>query len=297
MSSAPSRVTRRRWRFVVLGAVIVALAFLIRAWKANGDRGGQLYAEPFRIAGNFYFVGANDVSAFLLTGPQGHILLDGGYPGTPPLILASIAKLGFDIRDVKVLINSEPHSDHAGGLAALQQASGAELWASAPSADAIESGGNDPDIFLPMRALIWSGLFAYPAARVEHRIRDGDTVRVGPVAVVANITGGHTRGCTSWSFPVQEGDRVLHVVSACSLVTIQVSQYPAQRADFVRTFARLRSLPADIWVTSHGRLWGRYRKFAARDTARSAVQPFIDPQGYRAYIDSGEARLRRGHMQ
>ena len=294
---SPGRPGRRRWLLILLGVVAVPVVFFGPKWKESSDRGGQLPAEPFRIAGNFYYVGANDVAAFLVTGPQGHVLIDGGYPGTPPLILASIAKLGFDIRDVKVLLNSEPHSDHAGGLAALQQASGAELWASAPSADAIASGGDDPDIFLPLRALIWTGIIGYPAARVDHRFADGDTIRVGPVALTAHVTGGHTRGCTSWSFPVRDGERVLNVVSACSLVTLQASQYPGQRADFERTFRVLRGLPADIWVTSHARLWGRYRKFVARDTAKSPVDPFIDPQGYRAYIDTGEARVRRGHVQ
>jgi metallo-beta-lactamase class B len=288
------RLLKRRWVLVLLGIVAVLAVFLGRSWKANSDRGGQQPAEPFRIAGNFYYVGANDAAAFLVTGPAGHVVLDGGYPGTAPMIMASIAKLGFDIRDVKVLLNSEPHGDHAGGLAALQRASGAELWASHASADVIASGGDDPDIILPLRALIRLGILSYPPARVDHRFGDGDTIRVGPVALTAHVTGGHTRGCTSWSFPVRDGDRVLHVVSACSLVVLQGMRYPEQAADLERTFRVLRSLPADIWVSSHARLWGRYRKFVARDTAASPVEPFIDPAGYRAYIDSGEARFRRG---
>jgi metallo-beta-lactamase class B len=106
---------------LLLGLAAVLAPFLFRMWKASGDRGGQQPAEPFRIAGNFYYVGANDVAVFLITGPEGHVLLDGGYPGTPPMIMASIATLGFDIKDVKVLLNSEPHPDHAGGLGVLQQ--------------------------------------------------------------------------------------------------------------------------------------------------------------------------------
>jgi metallo-beta-lactamase class B len=277
-----------------LGLAVVLFAFLFSKWRDNTNRGGQKYAEPFRIAGNFYYVGANDVASFLITGPQGHVLIDGGYPGTAPMIMASIAKLGFDIRDVKVLLNSEPHFDHAGGLAALQKASGAELWASAASARAIEAGGDDPDIFLPLRALNWAGITRYPAASVDHVFEDGDTVRVGPVVLTAHITGGHTRGCTSWSFVVHDGERALNVVSACSLVVLQGARYPEQRADIARTFRVLRGLPADIWVTSHARLWRRYRKFVASRTAANPVTPFIDPEGYRAYIDSGEASFRRG---
>lgn len=196
-----------------------------------------------------------------------------------------------------MLLNSEPHFDHAGGLAALQKASGAELWASEASADAIVSGGDDPDMFLPVRALIWVGIIRYPAARVQHRVRDGDTVRVGPIAVAAHITGGHTRGCTSWSFPVRDGERVLNVVSACSLVMLGGMRYPEQRTDFEHTFRVLRSLRADIWVSSHARMFGRYRKFVARATAKNPADSFIDPEGYRAHIDSGEARLRRGVVQ
>ena len=291
------RLTRRPWLIVLLGLAAALVVFLFGEWRDAGNRGGQKYAEPFRIAGNFYYVGANDVAAFLLTGPEGHVLIDGGYPGTPPMIMASIAKLGFDIEDVEVLLNSEPHGDHAGGLAELQKASGAELWASEASADAIASGGDDPDILLPLRLLFWTGIIGYPAARVDHRVEDGDTIRLGPLALTAHVTAGHTRGCTSWSFPVRDGDRVLNVVSACSLIVLGAVRYPEQGADLERSFRVLRSLPADIWVSSHARLWGRYRKFVARDTAKNPVDPFIDPQGYRAYVDTAEARFRRGVVQ
>jgi metallo-beta-lactamase class B len=290
-------LTRRRVLRIVLGLIAIVAVVLFGKWRDATKRGGQLPAEPFRIAGNFYYVGANDVASFLVTGPDGHVLIDGGYPGTPPLIMASIRKLGFDIRDVKIILNSEPHYDHAGGLAELQRASGAQLWASAASADAIEAGGDDPANMLPVRALIWSGIIRYPPARVDHRFSDGDTIRVGPIALTAHITSGHTRGCTSWSFPVRDGERTLNVVSACSLVVLGGSRYPEQADDLERTFRVLRSLPADIWVSSHARLWGRYRKFVARDTAKNPADPFIDPEGYRAYVDTGEARFRRGVVQ
>jgi metallo-beta-lactamase class B len=147
---------------------------------------------------------------------------------------------------------------------------------------------------LPLRALIRVGIVGYPAPRVDHRFKDGDTIRVGPIALTAHITGGATRGCTSWSFLVRDGNRVLHVVSACSLVVVQGMRYPQQGADLERSFRVLRSLPADIWVTSHARLWGRYRKFVARDTAKNPADPFIDPDGYRDYIDTAEAEFRQG---
>lgn len=282
---------------LVLAGLVVVVGILFAKWRQVSNQGGQHPAEPFRIAGNLYYVGTNDVSAFLLTGPAGHILLDGGYPGTASMIVASMAKLGFDIRDVKVLLNSDPHTDHAGGLAALKKASGAELWASEPSAYSLSSGGDDPDILLPIRLLLRARIIGYPRVPVDHRFSDGDTIAVGPISVTAHVTGGHTRGCTSYSFQVREGNDTLNVVSACSLAILGLSKYPEQRADLERTLQVLRSLPADIWLTSHGRLWGRYRKFAARDTADDPIAPFVDPAGYRAYVDSAEARLQRGVEQ
>ena len=282
---------------LVLVGLLIALALVVFARRVNANKiGGQAPAEPFRIAGNFYYVGATDVAAFLITGPEGHVVLDAGYPTTARLIMASIAKLGFDIKDVKVLLNSEPHPDHGGGLTVLQQASGAQLWASDASADSLASGGDDPDSILPLRALIWIGVLGYPPARVDHRFKDGDTIRVGPIALTAHVTAGHTRGCTSWSFPVRDGDRVLNVVSVCDPGVLATSRYPEQAADRERSLRVLRSLPADIWVTNHARAWGRYRKFVASAAAKNPVDPFIDPEGYRAFIDAAEAELRSGRV-
>ncbi|HZM27189.1 MAG TPA: metallo-beta-lactamase, partial [Gemmatimonadales bacterium] len=268
--------TKRTTLVVFVGLASVLALVLVGRWVNATKRGGQEPAEPFRIAGNFYYVGATDAAAFLITGPEGHIVLDGGYPSTAPMIIASIAKLGFDIKDVKVLLNSEPHPDHGGGLGVLQQASGAELWASEASASTLASGGDDPDVVLPLRALVWIGVFGYPKMRVDHRFNDGDTIRLGPLALTAHLTGGHTRGCTSWSFQVRDGDRLLNVVSACDLGRLATSQYPEQQADLERSFSVLRGLPVDIWVTCHARWWGRYRKFVASAAAKNAVEPFID---------------------
>jgi len=132
--------------------------------------------------------------------------------------------------------------------------------------------------------------------RVDHRFEDGDTIRLGPLALTAHVTGGHTRGCTSWSFDVRDGDRVLHVVSVCDLGRLATLQYPEQEADLERSFHVLRNLPVDIWVTCHARWWERHRKFVASTTATAPVEPFIDPAGYDAYIDAAEAELRSGRL-
>ena len=133
---------------------------------------------------------------------------------------------------------------------------------------------------------------------VLHRFKDGATIRVRPIALTAYVTGGFTRGCTSWSFPVRAGVRELQVVRICSLTVqpgmslVEPENYPGIRADFERSFRVLRSLPVDIFLTAHAREFGRYRKFLERNTAKNPVDPFIDRDGYFRYIDSGEARFR-----
>ena len=295
-------LTWQRVLVLLLVAAGFVVAVLFPLWKSAVDRTrSRQTAEPFRIAGNLYYVGGNDVTSFLLAGPDGHVLIDGGFDRSAPMIISSIAQLGFDIRDVKVLLNSEPQDDHAGGLAALQKASGAELWASDASADAIASGGADDTNItsVPLKAFVWAGVLRFPAARVNHRFKDGATIRVGPISLTAHITSGSTRGCTSWSFAVRDGDRELEVVRVCSLGVppgmslVEPESYPGVRADFERSFQILRGLPVDIFLTAHAREFGRYRKFLERDTAKNPADPFIDRAGYFQYIDTAEATFRR----
>jgi len=284
------------WKSVLLVLVAgaaVGLPILFRAWKTAVDNSRQRIigsADPFRIAGNLYYVGTSAASVLLITGPEGHVLLDSGYP---PATLAAIRQIGFDIKDVKALITSDEH-DAARGVADLQHASGAQLWASEAGARIITDGGLDPVFRFPMSTLNQIGAMRYAPARVDHRIKDGETIRVGPIAVTAHLTPGSTRGCTSWSFPVREGGRVLNVVSACPLGRSRGSRYPEQDADLERSFQLLRTLPVDIWVTQRSRDWSRYRKFDESRTAKDPVKPFIDPGGYRAYIDAAEGALRNG---
>lgn len=295
----PHLAIRKRWILLSLALIAATgLAIVYPKWREASNNGGQKPVEPFRIAGNLYYVGANDVTAFLVTGPAGHVLIDGGYPGTAPLILASVAKLGFDIRDVKVLLNSHAHFDHAGGLAALQQASGAQLWVSEGDADVIASGGAGDRSMGPLRFLSYLPIVHYPAPRVDHRFADGTTVRVGPVEVTAHVTPGHTPGCTSWAIPVRDGDRDLLAVSICSLgigpgLSFFPKRYPDVAAQFRQSYATLRALPADIFLGAHGNVFGLSRKRREQATAADPVAPFIDRDGYRKYIDDAEKSLER----
>jgi metallo-beta-lactamase class B len=292
-----SRFIRRYWRRILLGAFVALFAFLFVQWRAAIKRNRSIPDEPFRIAGNLYYVGATGITSFLITGPEGHILIDGGYPETAPLIERSIAKLGFNVRDVKVLLNTHAHFDHAGGLRELQQASGAQLWVSEGDADIVANGGaGDRASYGP---LSWLGVGRFPAPRVDHRFRDGDTVRVGPLAVTAHVTAGHTPGCTTWSYPVRDGDRELLAVDVCSLSLlpfmkfVPTESYPGIRTDFERSFGTLRSLPADIFLASHASFFGLAKKRRARATAADPVAPFIDRAGYERYIDEAERRFRK----
>ena len=212
------------------------------------------------------------------------------------MIMASIATLGFDIRDVRMLLNSHGHFDHAGGLAALQKASGAKLWVSEGDAEIVAAGGAGGYDLGPFRLLTYLWFLRYPAPRVDHRFKDGATIRVGPVELTAHVTAGHTPGCTSWSFPVREDDRELLAVHICSLTlppALSLGEYPGIRADFEHSFRTLRSLPADIWVAAHAREFGRYRKFLERAKAKHPAEPFIDRDGYLGYIDSAEMTFRK----
>lgn len=289
------RSKRRRW--IILGIVLGLVAFLGYQWNAAITRNRSIPDEPFQIAENLYYVGSTGVTAFLLTGPEGHVLIDGGYPETAPLIIGSIAKLGFDIKDVKVLLNSHAHFDHAGGLRALQQASGAQLWISEGDAPIIASGGaDDRASFGPLR-LLHVGRFSAP--RVDHRFNTDTTIRVGPIAVTAHITAGHTPGCTTWSTVIHHDGRDLLAVDVCSLTLLPFMKlsdpqvYPGIRSDFEKSFQTLRGLPADIFLGSHGSFFNLSKKRAARARATDPVDPFIDRDGYRRFIDDAEADFRK----
>ncbi|UOQ66935.1 subclass B3 metallo-beta-lactamase [Hymenobacter volaticus] len=293
------RSRKRRIGLSIAVVFAVAAAFVLPRWKTAIDNGGMLPREPFRIAGNLYYVGTRDVTSFLLTSPKGHVLLDGGYPGTAPLILKSIATLGFRITDVKILLNSHAHFDHAGGLAALQQASGAQLWVSEEDADIVAAGGASDRNMAPVNLLIYCGLLKYPAPRVDHRFQDGTKIRLGPITLTAHLTPGHTPGCTTWSFPVRDGNRELLAVSIGSLTLPMPAsvfnwKYDIElQNEFKKSFATLRSLPADIYLASHARAFSLKDKSLARTTAQDPVAPFIDRAGYLQDIDKAEAQFRQ----
>lgn len=244
---------------------------------------------PFRIIGNIYYVGASGISSFLIATPKGNILLDGGFTETAPQIERNVAKIGFRVSDVKYLLNSHAHFDHAGGLAELKRASQAMLVASRGDAQTLTTGhqlsygpGQSDSHF--------------PAVRVDRLIGNGDTVSLGGVTLTAHITPGHTKGCTTWSMPVTDNGRKYQVVFLCSLsvagnLLVDNPKYPNIVADYEASFAEMRSLPCDVFLGAHPeffRLKEKYDKLRA-----GASNPFIDPGELRAFVDESERAFQQ----
>ena len=238
--------------------------------------------EPFRIAGNIYYVGASDITSYLIATPCGHIVIDGGFEQTAPMILANIEKLGFRTKDVKILLNSHAHYDHAGGLAALQRATGAAFYASRGDAPQLARGGHDDPQF--------GDRFLFPPIEASRILDDGDRVTLGGTTLVARITPGHTRGCTTWTTRVRDHGRMLDVVFVGSpTVPSQYRltgnpRYPDAVADYRRQFAILKALHCDVFLASHGNFFGLQRKIARKSS-------FVDPGGYRKFVAAMEQQF------
>jgi metallo-beta-lactamase class B len=219
---------------------------------------------PFTAIGNIHYVGTRTISAWLITGDKGHILIDGVVPQSPPQIIANIKALGFDIKDVKYLLNSHAHYDHAGGLAALQRASGAVMVASAADKRFLEAGAVDHG---PTDGV------AFPPVRVDRVVAEGDVVRVGTVALTARMTPGHSPGCTSWTMPVRGADGTTHSAFFHCSATVAGQRllpeaYPGMVASFRATFNQLRGERHDVFLGNHDNffdLHGKRARLAAGD--------------------------------
>ncbi|MBZ5594664.1 MAG: subclass B3 metallo-beta-lactamase [Acidobacteriia bacterium] len=243
---------------------------------------------PFRIIGNIYYVGVSGVTSFLVTTPQGHILLDGGFPETAPLIEKNIAALGFRIQDVKVLLNSHAHYDHGGGMAELKRLSGGQMIASRADAVVLESGGR-------VSFEGWKNSW-FPAVKVDRLIADGETVQLGDVKLTALLTPGHTKGCTTWTMPVTDSGKTYHVVFFCSTSVpgyrlVDNPKYPQIASDYERTFARLRQIPCDVFLAPHGGFFHLNEKRAR--SAKGGANPFINPAEFHAFLDDSERDFQR----
>jgi metallo-beta-lactamase class B len=269
---------------------VIAAAVFAAALLAAASQDGNAPVEPFRIADNLYYVGSSDLGVYLVTTPAGHILIDGGYESTAPLVEASIVKAGFKVQDVKILLNTQAHGDHAGGLAALKKRTGAKLMVSAADADVIERGGT--------RDFSLGDSLTFPAATVDRRLKDGDTVTLGGATLTARLTPGHTMGCTTWTFDTTDRGRTLHVVDLGGLSILDKTRvsgmpaYPGITKDYERTFATLKALPVDIFIGAHASYYGGMEKAARAKADPAGPNPFIDPEGFRKWVDAAERKFR-----
>lgn len=242
--------------------------------------------RPLRLFGNTYYVGTRGLASLLVTSPEGHVLIDGGLPDSAPLILENVRALGFDPAEVRLILISHEHFDHAGGVAALQRATGARVAASAPAAPVLARGRNAHDD--PQHGIA----FDFPAVAVADTFADGATLRVGPLALTAHLTPGHTPGGTTWTWRSCEGARCLHFVYADSRTPVsrdgfRYADAPAALAGFARGAALLERLPCDVLVTPHPGASGLWERVAA------GAEALVDRDACRRYAEAGRRQLRR----
>ncbi|HEX5081055.1 MAG TPA: subclass B3 metallo-beta-lactamase [Blastocatellia bacterium] len=245
--------------------------------------------KPYRIIGNVWYVGASGVTSFLITTSNGHILLDSGLAETVPQIKQNVAQLGFKLADVKILINSHAHQDHAGGLAELKELTGAKLMATEADAALLERGGKDD--------FQWGDKYAYKPVKADRVLRDGDQVELGEARLTALLTPGHTKGSTTWTMKVNEEGRQYDVVFATSVSApgydlVNNDKYPNIVDDYRRTFQILKSLPCDVSLGAHAEFFSMKEKMARMEKG-TKPNPFIDPAGYREYVANGEKEFQK----
>ena len=251
--------------------------------------------EPFRIFGNAYFVGTAGLSAILITSPRGHILLDGGLSQSAPAIDANIRKLGFKLEDVKLIVNSHAHYDHAAGIAALQRASGAVVAATAAGAQALQNGENTPD---DPQYGYGRAANAFPPVKSVRVVKDKEVIEIAGLAIQAHDTAGHTPGSTTWTWRSCEGTRCLNLVYADSVSAVSAPGFrftgdattPSRVEKFRQSIATVAALPCDIVITTHPSATNLDGKLKRR-AGKPAVDPLIDPQGCRVLAAAATKQL------
>ena len=242
---------------------------------------------PFRITSNIYYVGTNFLASYLMTTPQGYVLINPDFEESVPLIQKSVEKLGFHFSDIKIILISHAHDDHAAGAALAKKLSGAQLMVMDADAAEVVNGG--------------AGDFQYKSrwtpTKVDHVLHDGEQVKLGNMVLTAHLTPGHTKGCTTWTTEVKEGGRSYHVVIVGSpnvndgYELVHNKLYPQIATDYEKTFQVLKSLPCDIFLGAHGSYFNMDEKL--KRLGQNGSNPFIDPAGYRGYVDEREEAFRK----
>jgi len=239
----------------------------------------------FRIAGNLYYVGSQDLAAYLIVTPQGNILINSNLESSPPQIRKAIKSLGFKYTDTKILLISHAHFDHCAGSAQIKRETGAKYEVMAQDVPVVESGGRK-DFHYGSHKSMW-----FPPAKVDRVLHDGDTVSLGGTTLTAHLTAGHTKGTTTWTLDERDDGRNLHVVIVGSpnvnpgYKLVNNRTYPQIADDYRRQFKLLKELPCDIFLGAHGSYFNLTEKLLLKSSQKN---PFIDPAGYKAYIADRE---------
>ena len=276
----------------MIARLLVLLSFLVATFGT-----AQLpsnWTDPFpphQIAGNLYYVGSRDLASYLITTREGHILINSSLEESVPLIRASVEQLGFKFTDIKILLISHAHSDHCAGSAEILKLTGAQYLVMEGDAAAVEHGGG-----ARKSRLNKADYTQFPPAKVNRVLKDGDEVKLGDAVLTAHLTPGHTRGCTTWTMQVQEGDKRLNAVIIGSpnvnpgYQLVNNKAYPEIVADYEKCFRVLKSLPVDIFLGAHGGYYDLEKKHALLKS--SNTNPFIDPEGYQRYVADREQAFR-----
>ena len=270
-------------------AILLLLLALSLAASAT-LRAENDWDEPFpphRIADHLYYVGSKGLATYLITTSKGHILINSSFERTVPIIRANVEKLGFKFTDIKILLASHAHSDHVEGHALIQELTGARVEVMAGDDKVITGGGRGQYLYHQ----IWR------PCKVDRVLKDGDTVTLGEATLTARLTPGHTRGCTTWTMLATDAGKSLNVVIIGSpnvnpgYQLVNNTAYPEIADDYAKTFHGLKALPCDIFLGAHGSYYGMEAK-VARLEKDSKTNPFVDPEGYRAYVANREQAFR-----
>jgi metallo-beta-lactamase class B len=273
-------------------AAVVATSLLGLALPADAQ-GVSDWLEPFpphQVAGNLYYVGSKGLASYLVTTPEGHILINSSLEESPKLIQASVEKLGFNFQDIRILLISHAHSDHCAGSADIVKATGAKYMVMEGDAAVVETGGGSRS------RLNKADYTQFPPAKVDRVLNDGDEVKLGGEVLTAHLTPGHTKGCTTWTMRVKDGDKTLNAVIIGSpnvnpgYILVNNKSYPAIAEDYEKCFRVLKALPVDLFLGAHGSYYNMAEKLTR--LAPGGPNPFIDPQGYAEYVADREKAFR-----
>lgn len=268
--------------------IVLALMLVSAERPAQDD-----WLEPFpafRIADNLYYVGSKGLANYLITTPEGHILINSNFEESVPLIRKSVESLGFKFTDIKVLLISHAHGDHNAASATIKKLTGAKYMVMEGDVPVVESGGKT-DFQYGNDKSTW-----YVPTSVDRILHDGDEVKLGGVVLTARLTPGHTKGCTTWTMKVRDGSKTRDVVIVGSpnvnpgynLVSNKL--YPEIKQDFERTFTVLKSLSGDYFLGAHGSYYDLESKYARLKAGDSDA--FFDPEGYKNFVTDRERAFR-----